>query len=85
MPTNTAPQSVSRRYAYNLLARGANRTYELEELAQQIARTPKGLPCGFYYSAIIKRVVGFEASTGEGSTPIEAVTDALRVSGVTFR
>lgn len=87
MPTNTAPQSVSRRYAFNLLLRGANKTYEVEAVSQQVAKTAKGLPCGYYYKAIIKTRVGglFDPYEGEGVTPIDAMIDALVSAGVTFR
>lgn len=85
MPTNTTPQSVSRRYAHNLLARGSNRTFEIERVEQKITQTPGGLPCGFYYDVHIKRTVGFDLTSGEGMTPVEATVAALRACGVTFR
>lgn len=83
--TTTSPQSVSRRYAYNLLHNGSNKTFELEKVEQQIARTAGGLPCGFYFTAAVKRSVGFAAYPGEGITPLDAVVSALTAAGVTFR
>lgn len=85
MPTNTSPQSVSRRYAYNILNRGANKDFELDIVDQAVARTEGGMPCGFYYKARVKRRVTFVTSSGEGLTPIEAVISALHLTGVTFR
>lgn len=85
MPTNNAPQSVSARYAHNLLCRGSNRVYELEDIRQTIARTVNGMPCGFYYVARVKRKVDFEGGLGEGMTPTIATISALSSLGVTFR
>lgn len=81
----TAPQNVSRRYPHGLLSRGKNHYYTIVSLQQLIAATPGGVPVGCYFKATVERNVGFEQSSGEGLTPVDAIQRALVAAGVTFR
>lgn len=85
MPANTSPQSVSSRYAHNLLCRGSNRTFELNVVKSERAWSPSGVPCGTYFIVQLHRRVDLLVTQAEGTTPVDAVKAALITVGVTFR
>lgn len=80
------PQSVTIRYATNLLLEGNNDAFEVERIDQipVIARDDE-THVGYYYQATVKTSQDFSSKTAFGATPRAAVRAALEAHKVSFQ
>lgn len=84
-PKMSLPQSVTIRYATNLLTAGKNDIFELDRVTQVPNKVAGGDIIGFYFEAHVKSRTDFESKGAAGATPVAAVKSALEKHGVTFQ
>jgi hypothetical protein len=77
------PQNVTSRYTRNLLVRGSNNEFVLQDVLRQY-HTVDEIVVGQYYDATIVAVPGGK-KTATGVTPEQAVHRCLHKWGVTFK
>lgn len=80
----TTPQTVTSRYARNLLVKGTNNEFAITKLERKYAMV-QDLQVGYYFEVEIRASTG---NTGKwvGATPADAVINCLHHHhGVTFR
>ena len=78
------PQSVTRRYASNLLLEGSNDVFAIEQISEQ-PHVVGGDRVGYFYMARVKTQADFTVREAAGATPRQAVERALEKLGVTFQ
>lgn len=78
------PQSITTRYSRSLLCDGQNDDFAIIHVGIH-PMTVSGRQVGVYYEAVLTTKKDAQEQTDHGATPVEAVENALRKHGVTFR
>lgn len=78
----TLPQSVTSRYASNLVRDGRNRDFEIDAIVRKPALVDGHLVGHYYAATVVHQILRAE---GIGASPLQATTRALEKLGVTFR
>lgn len=77
------PQNVTSRYTRNLLVKGSNNEFILQDVLRQY-HTVDEIVVGQYYDATLV-AISSQKKTATGVTPEQAVQRCLRKHGVTFK